>query len=28
VLWIVSAAVALFGFAWFHRLRKSFADVV
>jgi lipopolysaccharide transport system permease protein len=28
VLWIVSGAVALFGFAWFYRLRKSFADVV
>ena len=28
VLWIVSAAAALLGFAWFHRLRKSFADVV
>jgi len=28
MLWIVSLAAALFGFAWFHRLRKSFADVV
>jgi lipopolysaccharide transport system permease protein len=27
-LWIVSAAVAVIGYAWFHRLRKSFADVV
>jgi lipopolysaccharide transport system permease protein len=27
-LWIVSAAVAVCGHAWFHRLRKSFADVV
>ena len=27
-LWIVSAAVAVMGYAWFHRLRKSFADVI
>jgi lipopolysaccharide transport system permease protein len=27
-LWIVSAAVAVVGYAWFHRLRKSFADVL
>jgi lipopolysaccharide transport system permease protein len=27
-LWIVSVAVALLGYAWFHRLRKSFADVI
>lgn len=27
-LWIVSVAVAVMGYAWFHRLRKSFADVV
>jgi lipopolysaccharide transport system permease protein len=27
-LWIGSAAVALLGYAWFHRLRKSFADVM
>ncbi len=27
-LWVGSAAVALLGYAWFHRLRKSFADVV
>jgi lipopolysaccharide transport system permease protein len=28
VLWIVSAAAAVCGYAWFHRLRKSFADVI
>jgi len=28
VLWIGSAAVAILGYAWFHRLRKSFADVI
>ena len=27
-LWIVSVAVAVMGYAWFHRLRKSFADVI
>jgi lipopolysaccharide transport system permease protein len=27
-LWVGSAAVALLGYAWFHRLRKSFADVM
>lgn len=27
-LWIGSAAVALLGHAWFHRLRRSFADVI
>jgi len=27
-LWAGSAAVAILGYAWFHRLRKSFADVV
>ncbi|MBZ5673526.1 MAG: ABC transporter permease [Acidobacteriia bacterium] len=27
-LWIVGAAVAVLGYAWFHRLRKSFADVI
>jgi lipopolysaccharide transport system permease protein len=27
-LWIVSAAVAILGHAWFHRLRRSFADVI
>jgi lipopolysaccharide transport system permease protein len=27
-LWVGSAAVALLGYAWFHRLRKSFADVI
>jgi len=28
MLWIVSAAAAVCGHAWFHRLRKSFADVI
>ena len=28
VLWLVSLAVAVIGYAWFHRLRKSFADVI
>jgi homopolymeric O-antigen transport system permease protein len=27
-LWIGSAALAVLGHAWFHRLRKSFADVI
>jgi len=27
-LWIVGLAVAVIGYAWFHRLRKSFADVI
>jgi ABC-type polysaccharide/polyol phosphate export permease len=27
-LWMVGAAVAIAGYAWFHRLRKSFADVM
>ena len=27
-LWVVGAAVAIAGYAWFHRLRKSFADVI
>ena len=27
-LWMVGAAVAVIGYAWFHRLRKSFADAV
>lgn len=27
-LWVASTAVAIFGHAWFHRLRKSFADVI
>ena len=27
-LWMVGAAVAGIGYAWFHRLRKSFADVI
>ncbi|MCU1334794.1 MAG: type transporter, partial [Bryobacterales bacterium] len=27
-LWILSVAVAVIGYAWFHRLRKSFADVI
>ena len=27
-LWIASGALAVLGHAWFHRLRKSFADVI
>jgi len=27
-LWMVGAAVAVMGYSWFHRLRKSFADVM
>jgi lipopolysaccharide transport system permease protein len=27
-LWIIGAAVAVMGYAWFHRLRKTFADVI
>jgi lipopolysaccharide transport system permease protein len=27
-LWLVSLMVAVVGYAWFHRLRKSFADVI
>jgi lipopolysaccharide transport system permease protein len=27
-LWIIGTAVAVIGYAWFHRLRKSFADVI
>ena len=27
-LWMVGAAAAVMGYAWFHRLRKSFADVI
>lgn len=27
-MWIGSAATAVLGYAWFHRLRKSFADVI
>jgi lipopolysaccharide transport system permease protein len=27
-LWLVSSIVAVVGYAWFHRLRKSFADVI
>ena len=27
-LWAVSVAIAVIGYAWFHRLRKSFADVI
>jgi lipopolysaccharide transport system permease protein len=27
-LWMVGAAVAITGYAWFHRLRKNFADVI
>jgi hypothetical protein len=28
VLWLGSAALAVLGHAWFHRLRRSFADVI
>jgi ABC-type polysaccharide/polyol phosphate export permease len=28
ILWIASAALAVCGYAWFHRLRRSFADVI
>jgi lipopolysaccharide transport system permease protein len=28
ILWAVSIAVAVFGHAWFYRLRRSFADVI
>jgi lipopolysaccharide transport system permease protein len=27
-LWIGSVVLAVAGYAWFHRLRKSFADVI
>jgi lipopolysaccharide transport system permease protein len=27
-LWVIGAAVAVIGYAWFHRLRKNFADVI
>jgi ABC-type polysaccharide/polyol phosphate export permease len=27
-LWVGSVALAVCGYAWFHRLRKSFADVI
>jgi ABC-type polysaccharide/polyol phosphate export permease len=27
-LWIASPALAVIGYAWFHRLQKSFADVI
>ncbi len=27
-LWALSIAVAIFGHAWFHRLRRSFADII
>ncbi len=27
-LWMVSLTIAVIGYAWFHRLRKSFADVI
>jgi lipopolysaccharide transport system permease protein len=27
-LWLLSAAAFLLGHAWFHRLRKSFADIL
>jgi len=28
VMWIGSAALAVIGYAWFHRLRRTFADVI
>jgi lipopolysaccharide transport system permease protein len=28
ILWIVSLLAAIAGYAWFHRLRRSFADVI
>ena len=28
VLWIASVAIAILGYAWFHKLRRSFADVI
>jgi lipopolysaccharide transport system permease protein len=28
ILWAFSIAIAVFGHAWFHRLRRSFADVI
>jgi homopolymeric O-antigen transport system permease protein len=28
ILWIASLALAVCGYAWFHRLRRSFADVI
>jgi lipopolysaccharide transport system permease protein len=28
IMWIGSAALAVLGYAWFHRLRRSFADVI
>jgi ABC-type polysaccharide/polyol phosphate export permease len=27
-LWLLSAAAFLLGHAWFHRLRRSFADIL
>ena len=27
-LWIIAVVVAVIGYAWFHRLRKTFADVI
>lgn len=27
-LWVASVAAAILGYAWFHRLRRSFADVI
>jgi homopolymeric O-antigen transport system permease protein len=27
-LWVIGAAVAVMGYAWFHRLRKTFADII
>jgi lipopolysaccharide transport system permease protein len=28
ILWLASGAIAVLGHAWFHRLRRSFADVI
>ncbi|HEY4362545.1 MAG TPA: ABC transporter permease [Bryobacteraceae bacterium] len=28
IMWIGSAALAVLGYAWFHRLRRSFADII
>lgn len=27
-LWVIGAAFAVMGYAWFHRLRKTFADII
>jgi ABC-type polysaccharide/polyol phosphate export permease len=28
IMWVGSAALAVIGYAWFHRLRRSFADII